>query len=71
MKELSISHKLHPARQEGKSLAGVHVVKYVMAGKQSLMIGSNNVDALHDRIKMLYPEAKLTKRVGYLLVEKE
>ena len=30
----------------------------------------NNVDNLHDRIKELYPDAKLSKHDGYVKVEK-
>lgn len=66
---ITISHKLHPARQQGKSLAGIIVVKYVLASGKSLMIGTANVDACYDRIKELYPEAKLSKHEGYVLVE--
>lgn len=69
MRNMEISHKQHPLRQ-GKSLAGLHVIKYVMAGNQSLIIGSNDVDACYERIKQLYPEAKLSKHEGYVMVEK-
>ena len=41
---------------------------FIAANKQ-LMLGSNNVDALHDRIKAAYPEAKLRKEKGYVLIE--
>jgi hypothetical protein len=54
----------------GKSLATMESIKYVMATGKSLAIGTANVDALHDRIKQEYPNAKLTKQNGYVLVEK-
>lgn len=68
MRDISISHKLHPLRQ-GKSLAGLMAIKYCLAANKKLYIGSSNVNALHDQVKLLYPDAKLTKREGYLLVE--
>jgi hypothetical protein len=70
MRELSISHKLHPARQQGKSLALVHSVRFCLATNKSLAIGTANVDATYDRLKLEYPEAKLSKHKGYVLVEK-
>lgn len=69
-KEFSISHQLHPARTCGKSLALVHSVKFALVSNKSLAIGTNNVDALYDRLKTEYPEAKLSKHKGYVLVEK-
>lgn len=68
MKQVSISHKLHPARRE--RLTGLSNIAYCLASNKSLAIGSSNVNALYDRIKELYPEAKLTKHKGYVLVEK-
>lgn len=65
----NISHKLHPARQEGKSLAGLLAIRYCIAANKRLYIGTANVDLLHDKVKLLYPDAKLTKGDGYLLVE--
>lgn len=71
MREMSISHKLHPARQGGKTLAGLHAIKYCLAANGRLAIGSANVDSLYVQVKLMYPEAKLTKHDGYLLVENE
>ena len=71
MREMSISHKLHPARREGKYFAGLAVIKYCLAANKKLAIGSSDVDALYDRVRLLHPEAKLTKHNGYLLVENE
>lgn len=68
MREMSISHKLHPARRE--QLTGLNSIRYCLAANSSLRIGTSNVDALHDKIKLLYPEAKLTKGKDYVLVEK-
>lgn len=68
---ITISHKLHPARQQNKSLAQSHVIKWCLASNKSLAIGTTNVDALYDKIKFEYPEAKLSKHEGYVLVEKE
>lgn len=68
---ITISHKLHPARQQGKSLATVTAIKYALVTNKSLAIGTANVDALYDKIKFEYPEAKLSKHDGYVLVEKE
>lgn len=64
---ITISHKLHPARRE--RLTGLNSIKYCLAANNSLRIGSSNVDALYDRIKELYPEAKLSKHEDYVLVE--
>lgn len=69
MREMSLSHKQHPLRQ-GKSLAGYNIIRYVMAGNQSLMIGTSDVDACYERIKQLYPDAKLTKGNDFVMVEK-
>lgn len=63
---ITISHKLHPARQQGKSLAGMAVVKFCLASNRKLIIGTSNVDALYDKIKFEYPEAKLSKHKGYV-----
>lgn len=46
------------------------VVKYALASGKELMIGTANVDKCYDLIKELYPEAKLSKHNGYVLVEK-
>lgn len=69
MREMSISHKQHPLRQ-GKSLAGLVVVKYALASGKSLMIGTSDVDACYERIKQMYPDAKLTKGNGFVTVGK-
>lgn len=37
---------------------------------KELYLGSNDVDTLADRIKAEYPDAKLSKHKGYVLVEK-
>lgn len=49
------------SRREGKSLAALFVIKYALASGKVLIIGTNNVDNLFNKIKELYPEAKLTK----------
>lgn len=59
---------LAPAR---KSLSGLAAIKYCLAANKKLAIGTSNVDALHDKVRLLHPEAKLTKCNGYLLVEQE
>ena len=41
---------------------------FIAANKQ-LMLGSNDVDGLHDRIKAEYPNAKLSKHKDYVLIE--
>lgn len=69
MRELSIGHKQHPARH-GKSLSGLAVVRYAIASGHKLMIGSDNVDALYERIKQLYPDARVSKHKDYVTVEK-
>lgn len=71
MVKLSISHQHHPARQGGKTLAGLQSIKYCLAANKKLAIGTANVDALHDQVRLMYPEAKLTKMNGYLLVEND
>ena len=58
-------------RRQGKSLAGLMAIKYCLAANKKLAIGTSNVDALHDQVRLLYPEVKLTKCEGYLLVENE
>jgi hypothetical protein len=67
---ITISHKLHPARQQGNSLAQMAIIKYCIASNRKLVIGTSNVDALYERIKFEYPEAKLSKHDGYVLVER-
>ncbi len=71
MHEMSISHKLHPARREGKTLAGLAVIKYVLASGKSIDIGCADVDAMCKQIKFLYPDAKITKFKNYVKVENE
>lgn len=67
---VTISHKLHPARQQGKTLASLTTIKFCLATNKSLVIGTADVDALYDKIKFDYPEAKLSKHKGYVLVER-
>lgn len=62
---------LTSARRQGKSLVGLQVIKFCLATNKKLAIGSDNVDALYERVSKLYPEAKLTKHKNYLLVENE
>lgn len=57
-------------RCAGKSNNNLKLIGMFIAQNKSLAIGSNNVDALHDRIKAEYPDAKLSKHKGYVLVEK-
>lgn len=71
MRELSISNKLHPARQQGMSLSTASRIKFCIATNKSLAIGTGNVDALYDKIKFEFPKAKISKRNGYVLLEKE
>jgi hypothetical protein len=66
---ITISHKLYPARQQGKSLATAGFIKFCIATNKSLAIGTANVDALYDKIKFEYPEAKISKYDSYVLVE--
>lgn len=70
MHKLSISHKLHPARQQGKSLAGLALIKYCIASNRRLVIGTNDVNALYDKIKFEYPEVKLSKGKDCVVVER-
>lgn len=58
-------------QRRGKSLAGLMAIKYCLAANKKLAIGTSNVDALYSQVKLMYPEAKLTKNDGYLLVESE
>lgn len=67
MHELNISHKQHPARRE--RLTGLSSIKYCLAANKSLAIGTSNVGALYDKIKFEYPDAKISKHDGYVLVE--
>lgn len=53
----------------GKSENGLKLVGMFIAANKPLMLGSNNVDALHDCIKAEYPDAKLRKEKGYVLIE--
>ncbi len=62
---------LNDGQRRGKSLAGLIVIKFCLAANKRLAIGTSNVDALYERVKELYPEVKLTKLEGYLLVESE
>lgn len=66
---ITISHKLHPARRE--QLTGLLGIKYCLAANESLYIGTSNVDALYDRIKELYPEAKLSKGKDCVIIGRD
>lgn len=70
-RQMSISHKLHPARREGKTLAGLAVIRFALASGKSLMIGSSKVDELYRQIKFLYPEANIKKLPNGVLIENE
>lgn len=68
---IAISHKLHPARQQCMSLSTANCIKYCIASNQSLIIGTSNVDALYDKVKFEFPEAKISKGKNCILLEKE
>lgn len=68
---ITISHKLHPARQQGKSLASMAVVKYCLASNQSLVIGTADVNTLYERLKFEFPEAKISKGKNCIMLEKD
>jgi len=53
----------------GKSENGLKLVGMFIAANKQLMLGSSDVDTLHDRIKAEYPDAKLRKEEGYVLIE--
>lgn len=53
----------------GKSENGLKLVGMFIAANKQLMLGSNDVDGLHDRIKAEYPNAKLSKHKGYVTIE--
>jgi len=53
----------------GKSENGLKLVGMFIAANKQLMLGSSDVDTLHDRIKAEYPDAKLRKEKGYVLIE--
>ena len=46
------------------------LVGMFIAANKTLMLGSNDVDRLHDRIKAEYPNAKLSKHKGYVTIER-
>lgn len=56
--------------RQGKSAITANSVKFCLATNKSLAIGTADVDATYERLKAEYPEAKLSKRTGYVLVEK-
>lgn len=53
----------------GKSENGLKLVGMFIAANKQLMLGSSDVDSLHDRIKAEYPNAKLSKHKHYVLIE--
>jgi hypothetical protein len=59
-----------PARRQGKSDMNLKLVGMFIEQNKELYLGSNDVNSLHDRIKAAYPDAKLSKHKGYVLVEK-
>lgn len=59
------------SRRSTRSLSSLMVIKYCLATNKKLAIGTSNMDALYSQVKLMYPEAKLTKMSGYLLVESE
>lgn len=67
---VTISHKIHPARQQRSSLAQLTVIKYCIASNRRLIIGTLNVDALYDKIKFEFPEAKISKGKNCVLIER-
>lgn len=58
-----------PARREGKTVAGLKLVGMFIAANKPIAIGTSNPDKLHDQIKELYPDAKLSKHRDYVQVE--
>lgn len=57
------------ARSRKKSLALMLYVEYALKMHKKLAIGTNNVEGMYKRVKELFPQAKLTKADGYLMVE--
>ncbi len=50
--------------------AVLFIIGMFIAQNKSIAIGTNDVEGLHDRIKAVYPEAKLSKGDGAVIVEK-
>lgn len=50
---------------------GLMYIKYALELHEKVAIGTNDVDAMYDRIKALYPNARLTKEDGFILVEND
>jgi len=59
------------ARRQGKSLAILEYIKYALQTHTKITIGTSDVDALYNHVKAAYPDARLTKFDGYLMVENE
>ena len=49
---------------------GLRLVGMFVAANKELRIGTSNPDKLCEQIKEMYPDAKLSKHKGYVLVEK-
>lgn len=64
---MSISHKLHPARQQGRLAL---TVTFCLATNKKLAIGTSDVDGTYERLKLEFADAKVTKFKNYVLVEK-
>lgn len=58
-----------PARREGKAVSGLKLVGMFIAANKPIAIGTSNPDKLHDQIKEMYPDAKLSKHKDYVQVE--
>ena len=59
------------SRKQGKSQAGLFLIGMFIAQNRELSIGTADVEGLYKRIKDVYPDAKLSKHKGYVLVEKK
>lgn len=57
------------SRNQGKTEASLKLVRMFIAANKQLIIGSNNVDNLYDRIKAEYPDARISKHKGYVTIE--
>lgn len=53
----------------GKSENGLKLVGMFIAANKQLMLGSNDVDKLYQDIIEKYPDAKLSKHKGYVMIE--
>ena len=59
-----------PNLRKGKSLVLESIIKLALARHSKLIIGTSNVDNMYNGVKLMFPDAKVSKGEFCVIVEK-